>query len=88
MAPGSAYTNATGITTSRARATSSAAQYDLAVVAFARHSSDPVRWLGDPSCQDGHDAILDWLRQNYPLFLADRSQFTTRIQGNLGKCMA
>ena len=58
------------------------------VVAFARHSSDPVRWLGDSTCQHGHDSILAWLRANYPLFLTDPNQFTTRIQGNLGECMA
>lgn len=58
------------------------------MVAFARHSSDPVRWLGDSTCQHGHDSILAWLRANYPLFLTDPNRFTTRIQGNLGECMA
>jgi hypothetical protein len=59
------------------------------MTAFSRTvENGVVVWRGEPSCQDGHDSILEWLEQHGAIFLASSLEFSERIKGNLGETIS
>src|SRR5687767_7859767 len=51
-------------------------------------SSGVVLWTGNPDCQAGHHAVLEWLTDNAAPFLPSVEEDDTRLLGNLGETVS
>ena len=45
-------------------------------------------WRGNPNCAAGQAFVRDWLRDNTPVYPVAWVPANTRLQGNLGECIA